>query len=703
VSSAVGKPVNRLEGREKVSGRARYSADFPIAGVTHAVIVPSRRPHGRILRIDSEAANAAPGVIRVFTHLNTPRLTEVSGPPMGEDVLPLQQDQVLYEGQPVALVVADTLEHAIEAARLVTVTYRDEPFETDFSKRLDRGETRPIFFWQPDQSIGDVAQAWSSSEVRIEHTYRTVDRHHITMEPSATVAMWQDGTLTLHDAVQGVMDARAVIARVLNLDPQQVRVRNEFVGGGFGCKGWVWPHQILAAMATRELGRPVKLVLSRAQTFTGHGYQPAAIQTLALSASRDGRLTGIQHDSVLSGSFVGQHVEGTGIGTRSLYACPSIKTTHRLVRVNRGEPTPMRAPLEGVGLVAVEIAMDDLAYELKMDPLALRLKNYAEVDPSDGKPFSSKKLRECYDEGARQFGWARRTPAPRSMREGRDLIGYGMATALFGAYRQPAKARVSIDRNGHVSVATSTQEIGTGCRTIFPQIAADVLDVPVESVSLAWGDTTLPAAPMTAGSVSTGSVGSAVQNGAAQLKAKLAAAGGTTPQSYAEAVSRLGVERVSAEGEFNPAAESPSALFSFGAIFAEVRIDEQIPIPRATRIVGVYNAGRIINPKTARSQMIGGLIWGIGQALLEHSEMDHRLGRYLSKNLAGYLVPVNADAPRLEVSFVEEPDPIVNPLGARGIGELGGIGIGAAIANAVFHATGVRVRDLPIRPEHLLT
>lgn len=496
---SVGAPINRLDGAEKVTGQARYTADTPMKGVLHAVIVGSTRPHARIVRIDTQAAQAAPGVIRIFTHLNTPKLGKVSGLPLGQDLLPLQSDEVLYEGQPVALVVARSLETALEAARHVTVTYREQPFETNFSTRLEHGEARPFFFWEPDSAVGDVAAAWETSDVRLQYTYRTADRHHCTIEPSATLAVWRGGKLTLFDSVQGVVDARKMIASALQIDPSRVRVRNAYVGGAFGCKGWIWPHQLLAAVAARELGMPVKLVLTRAQTFTSHGYQPATIQTLSISAEESGRLTGIRHDSFVAGSHVGNHVEGVGIGTRSLYACSSISTTHRLVRVHRGDPTPMRAPLEGVGLVAVEIGMDELAYELRMDPLELRLKNYAEHDPTDGKPFSSKKLRECYERGAEQFGWSRRSREPRSMRDGRELIGYGMATAIFSAFRQPSRARISIDRQGLVLVEASTQEIGTGTRTVLPQIAAQALGVPTERVRLAWGDTDLPPAPMTAG------------------------------------------------------------------------------------------------------------------------------------------------------------------------------------------------------------
>jgi xanthine dehydrogenase YagR molybdenum-binding subunit len=396
-------------------------------------------------------------------------------------------------------------------------------------------------------------------------------------------------------------------------------------------------------------------------------------------------------------------MEAAGWDTHPLYSWPAFSISHRMARLDRGSPAAMRSPFGGVGLVAVEIAMDELAYALRMDPLELRLKNYAEVDPSDGLPFSSKKLRECYVEGARRFGWSNRIAEPRAMREGRDLVGYGMATALLRAFRFPASARVSIDRAGQVLIHTSTQDVGQGLSTVLPQIAADALGVPVGRVALVLGDTALPAAPFTGGSSATMSVGPAVQDAAAKLRRKLLDAGANGPEGYAGALAALDVERLSADGAWAPAEGQPTtAMFSFGAIFAEVRVDIDLPIPRVARVTGVYSAGRIINPRTARSQMTGGIIWGIGQALLERSEMDSRQGRFLSKNLAGYLVPVNADVPAIDASFVEEFDPHVGPLGARGIGELGALGVGAAIANAVFHATGIRVREVPIRPEHLL-
>ena len=701
---SIGQPISRLDGPAKVAGSARYAADTPVPDAAYAVIVPATRAKARITGFHLAAASAAPGVIGIFTHQNTPKFGKVTVPLAGETVLPLQDNCVHYEGQAVALVVADSLEQATEAARLVQVSYGDEPFDVTFLAGLDRGEVVPEFFGIPlNRTNGDVAAAWAQADVRVEGTYRTADRHHAAIEPAATLAVWQDGHLLVHDATQGVVDARTCLAQALHLDPATIRVKCEFIGGGFGGKGWGWPYQILAAMAARELRRAVKLVLTRAQSFTAHGYQPATHQTVALSARADGKLTGMRHDTVAAGAFVGEHVEAAGWDSHPLYAWPAFSTSHRLVRLDRGSPAAMRSPFGGVGLVAVEIAMDELAYKLGMDPLDLRLKNHADVDPSDGLPFSSKKLRECYDEGARRFGWSKRLYAPRSMRDGRDLVGYGMATALLRAFRFPAQARVSIDRAGQVRVETSTQDIGQGVSTVLPQIAADVLGVPVERVALALGDTVLPVAPFTGGSSATMSVGSAVQDASAKLRDRLLEAGANGPEGYPGALAARDIEVLSVDGAWSPDEGAPSAaLFSFGAIFAEVRVDVDIPIPRVSRVVGVYSAGKILNTKTARSQMTGGIIWGIGQALLERSETDRGLGRFLSKNLSGYLVPVNADVPELDASFVEEFDPHASPLGARGIGELGAIGVGPAIANAIFHATGVRVREVPIRPEHLL-
>jgi xanthine dehydrogenase YagR molybdenum-binding subunit len=700
--------TDRVDGREKVAGTARYTADTRVDDVTYAVFAPATIARGRIVELDTAAAERAPGVVTVYTHLNLPQ-ARAFGPPVGQTQLPLHGDEIRYEGQPIAIVIAETLEQATHAARLVQATYAPEPFETDFRVMREQAE-RQEQWAEPDSSVGDVDGALAESEVVVDATYRTVDRHHSPLETSATIVEWLDGDLIVHDSAQGVMAVRAVLAQALDLDPQRIRVENEFLGGGFGCKGFIWPHQILAALAARELGRPLKLVLTRAGAFTSHGYQPATEQHVTLGAAGDGTLRAIRHHSLNPCARGESHVEYAAIGTRSLYAAPAIETQHRVVPVDRSNPTPMRAPNEGPGLFGIECAMDELAYALDLDPLELRLRNYAEVDPTSGRPFSSKELRACYEQAAERFGWSQRDPRPRSTRDGHDLVGVGMATASMQTFRFPAKARVGIDHEGGVLVEASTQDVGGGVRTVLTQVAAEALGVPTELVRIAIGDTMLPESPMTGGSSATLSVGSAILAAAQNLRKRLASvdAALTEQGRYAEVVAKSGEPRLAAEGEWSPAVtnrvgeDEMYAMHGFGAVFVEVGIDEALRITCVRRAVAVYSAGRIINPKTSRSQMIGGITWGIGQALLEDSVIDHNLGRFLSKNLAGYLVPVSADVPEIDVGFVDEVDLHASALGARGIGELGATGIGPAIANAVFHATGVRVRELPIRPEHLL-
>ncbi|MDE2573446.1 MAG: xanthine dehydrogenase family protein molybdopterin-binding subunit [bacterium] len=698
---AIGVGHDRLDGREKVTGAACYAADTPVERLAHGVFVAATIPRGRILRIDLALADAAPGVLRIFTHENMPRLRPAPSPPAGQSLMPLQSDRVAYEGQPIALVVAATLEQAQHAASLIAAEYERQPSSVDFRSRLDRAAEASSFF-ESDTHLGNVDAALAGAPLRLAQRYRTADRHHSPLEPSATLARWENGMLTLDDATQYVWGVRLVVAEALGIPAERVRVRSSYAGGGFGCKGYVWPHQVLAAAAARELDRPLKVVLTRAQTFTSHGYQTASEQFVEIGAQRDGRLLALRNTSVNPTSQFDAYLEYCAIGSRTMYAVPAIETKHRVVHVDRGTPTPMRAPHDGVAMVGLEIAMDELAYAAGVDPLELRLRNYAERDPSTGKPFSSKELRACYRLAAERFGWGRRDPRPGSMRARRQRMGWGMASALMGTFRFPATARVTIEGDGRVLVEAGTQEIGTGVRTIIPQIAADVLGVPVERVRIALGDTTLPETGGTFGSSTTMSVGSAVADAAAKAAAKLTELGSSGPGDYAATLAAAGLTHLSADGAWQPEENGDWSMHTFGAVFAEVRVDEDLPVPRVSRVVGAYSAGRIINPKTARSQIQGGMVWGIGQALLEESPMDPVLGRYLSKNLAGYLVPASADVPELEVLFAEAFDPHASPLGAKGIGELGAVGVGPAIANAVFHATGIRLRDLPIRTEMLL-
>lgn len=714
MTGAIGTPMPRPDGPLKVTGRAQYAADTRMKGVTHAVLVPATIANGRVLRIDTERAAAAPGVLSVLTHLDMPRLARAPTPPAPSDY-PMQDDRVHYEGQPVAVVIAATLEQAEHAARLVTVEYDTQP-------HLVFGEATPRavdYDWYApfDLRHGDVEAGLAAADVTVEETYTMPSRHHNPMEPSATIAQWDGDQLTMHDATQWTFAVRTVVATAFGIAPEQVRVICPFTGGGFGCKGWVWPHQLLAVAAARHVRQPVKLVLRRSDMYTAHGYQPAERQTITLGATRDGRLTVIRHHAVHVTSLAGSYSDLAVEASRAMYAVPALETSTRIERTHIATPTAMRAPQEGPGMVALETAMDELAYAVNIDPLELRLRNYAEVEPVDGRPYSSKKLRECYLEGARRFGWERRPMQPRSLRDGRLLIGWGMASAMMNTFRFAASARVCLRSDGKVIVQCGAQEIGTGNYAVLAQIAADALDLDPSLVTVQLGDTALPETGPTTGSSSTMSVGSAVADAARKLRARVAELEGdsegrsTSSADYRAIMRQAGVDQLVADGSWSPAEGAQVdagghangvAMHSYGAVFVEVAVDPDLGLVRMRRCVAGYSAGRIINPMTARSQMTGGIIWGYGQAVLEESPVDRDLGRFLSKNLSGVMLPVNADIPDIDTFFVEEHDPHASLTGARGIGELGAVGIGPAIVNAVFHATGKRVRDLPIRIDRLL-
>jgi xanthine dehydrogenase YagR molybdenum-binding subunit len=707
----------RSDAAAKVTGRARFAADQPVAGLRHAVLVTAAVPSGRIRMLDTAEAEAAPGVEAVLTHRNALRLSPIKGLYMHR-LPPLQDDRVHYEGQPIALVVAEQPEQARAAAAELRIEYDPEVVPTVLDDALAEAWTpTPIPRWGPaDTAVGDVGAGLAAADLVIERRYRTANRHHNAMEPSATTAHWDaDGGLTLYDSTQGVANVQTVIASALGLDPAQVHVVCPWTGGGFGSKGHVWPHQIIASMAARMLGGGVRLVLTRAQSFTSHGYQPATRQTVTLGATSEGRLTAIRHVSLNQTARYAEYPELAATGTRTAYACPAIETAHLVAPVATIVPTPMRAPHEGPGMFALESAMDELATEIGMDPLELRMRNYAETDPTTGEPFSSKELRACYLAGSRLFGWGDRPASPRSRREGHKLIGSGMATALMNQYAFPASARVGVSRGGEVVVETGTQEIGTGTYTVLGQIAAETLGCSPDRVTVRLGDSGLPPTGMSAGSSTTLSVGSAVRSAAGDLLERLAVLErnrdpaepvevptGSTPEDRWRRLTRRlahgSAERLWGQGQWAPQ-DNGHSLHTFGAVFAEVEVDEDLGLVRVRRMVGVYSAGRIINPLTARSQMTGGMVWGIGQALLEQSTTDSVLGRFVSKNMAGYLVPVQADVPELHAEFIDEYDSQSGTIGARGVGELGAVGVAAAIANAVHHATGTRIRELPITPE----
>ncbi|MGI5467601.1 xanthine dehydrogenase family protein molybdopterin-binding subunit [Streptomyces sp. CA-132043] len=717
----------RVDAVAKVTGSARYTADHTAPDVRHAVLVTASVPAGRITELHTTAAEKLPGVVAVLSHRNAPKLHPVTAGMYPHGLLPLQEDRIHYEGEPVALVVAEAWEQAVAAAHRVRVRYTVQPAVTTLDEAAPEAyPPTPLPRWGPaDTEVGDLQEGLAAATTIIESSYSTASRHHNAMEPAATLARYADGKLTVHDASQGVFNVQTVLACALDMEPEDIRVLSPFTGGGFGSKGYTWPHEIIVAMAARHLGGTVLLALNRAQSFTSHGYQPQTRQTITLGAKADGSLTALRHTSLSPTSLYGEYVEMAATCSRTAYACPAISTAHRVAPVAAILPTPMRAPHEGPGMFALESAMDELAHELRIDPLELRRRNHALTDPTSGKPFSSKELLACYATGARRFGWDERPMAPRSMRAGRELIGWGMAGATMNQFRFPAAARIRIQPRGDVLVEAGTQEIGTGTYTVLGQIAAQTLGCAAELVQVRLGDTELPRTGMTAGSSTTLSVGSAVRAAARNALMQLAqlATGAQTetangvrladghvhftdsatePVAVAELLQRHGLPELAAEGEWTPQNDALS-LHTFGAVFAEVAVDEDLCVPRVRRVVAAYSAGRIINPLTARSQMTGGIAWGIGQALLEQSVTDAALGRFVSKDLSGYLLPVHADVPELDVVFVDEFDEQASTIGARGTGELGAVGVSAAIANAVFHATGTRPRSLPITPEALLT
>ncbi len=708
---SVGAPLNRRDGPAKVTGGARYAAEMPVARAAHAVLVTSTIGRGTITGVDATAAERLPGVLGVLTPQNAPRLPEGGragfGPPAGRALSLLQDMRVHYNGQPVGVVVAETLEQAEAAAAALRFEYGAEPPRVDMEAELDAAEpyaSRILGTAEPVTRRGDLKAGLARAEVRVDATYTAPIETHNPMEPHATIAAWQDGRLTLYDSTQYVYGVRRFVAKTLGLQEADVRVVSSFVGGAFGCKGSAWSHVVLAALAARHVGRPVKLVLQRGQMFGPVGARPHTVQRLTLGARRDGTLTAMRHASTSSTSELEDWLESSALATRMLYAVPNQETRHDIVRLNVGTPTFDRAPGEASGLFALESAMDELATALGMDPLELRLRNYAEFDLDKGLPWSSKSLRRCYEQAAQRFGWARRVPAIGAMQADGEAVGFGMATATYPARRLPAAASVRAAPGRPVLVRAASHDLGTGTYTVMAQVAAAALGVRVERVRVELGDTELPENPISAGSMTAASTGTAVHLAARDLRRKLEARGGSEPGGGSvEAALDALEEPVEGRAQTEPGEERLRySMHSFGAVFAEVRVDPSLGSVRVARIVGAYGVGRVLNGKTARSQLQGGIVYGLGQALHEDTVLDPRTGRYLNADLAEYLVPVNADVPEIDVTFVEEEDPHVNPIGVKGIGEIGTTGVAAAIANAVFHATGIRVRDLPIRLDALL-
>jgi len=726
MASYIGTATSRVDGRAKVTGEARYAGEFNVPGLVHGYVVEATIPKGRIARIDTSDALSIAGVIDVLTHLNRPSMADKDdaykddvAPEKGSPYRPLYDDRILFAGQPVALVLAEDWETARVAATQVKIEYQKEPHVTELRAERSRAFAIDV----PEKPRGDAEKAFASAAVRHAAEYSIPSEHHNPMELFASTAIWENGELTVYDKTQGVQNVQQYLCKIFKLQPDAVRVMSPFMGGGFGAGLRPQYQVVLAVLGANALKRPVRVMLTRAQMYA-LGYRPASIERLALGASSSGTLDSMQHEAIaVTSQFEEFARNDTGWGNL-LYKSPSAKFGHKLVKLDLPTSCDMRAPGAATGVYALECAMDELAIALKTDPVQLRLQCYSDRHQGEDVPYTSKQLRECYRQGAEAFGWDKRNAESRSMRDGSELVGWGMASGVWEALQMPATVRIVLTANGHAEVATAASDIGTGTYTIMAQVAADTLGLPIDNISVKLGDSTLPQCPVEGGSWIASSVCNAIANTARAVRSDLLEFAKKTKDSplagagvddvalidgkivstrdanravaIASAMQSGKAERITREETNMPAEDKSHARNVHSAIFAEVKVDEEIGIIRVTRVVKAVAAGRILNLKTAHSQIMGGVVWGIGMALHEETLYDHRFGRVMNANIAEYHVPVNADIHDIEVIFVDEPDEKVNPLGIKGLGEIGIVGVAAAVANAVHHATGKRVRDLPI-------
>ncbi|WP_372383158.1 xanthine dehydrogenase family protein molybdopterin-binding subunit [Xanthomonas sp. NCPPB 1068] len=736
-----GTGVPRIDGRAKVTGQARYAAEWPVPDLAYGVVVSSSIAKGTIIGFDLAAARAVPGVLDIITHENRPHMRGMDlfykdmTAPAGSPFRPLYDNTVLYSGQPIALVVAETFEAARHAAHLVQVDYAQEPHDTNLMTNLDRAHKPKAMkagFSPPPKDKGEPDTAFVNAACQVQGDYYSGVEHHNPMELFAsTVIREADGHFTIYDKTQGSQNSRWYVSHVFGLSKRKVTVRNPYVGGAFG-SGLRPQYQLaLAVMASILLDRSVRVMLTRQQMFT-FGHRPETVQRLKLGADRDGTLRAIWHEAIAETSRIEDYVEVVVNWSGQLYACDNVHLGYNLVSLDQYSPMDMRAPGATHGVHALEVAMDELAYEVGIDPLALRLKNYAEVNPADDKPFSTKALRECYQQGAERFGWAQRPMQPRARKEGSEWVGWGMATGQWDAMQMFARAHAVLHADGRLVVSSAASDIGTGTYTVMAMIAAEALGLPLEQVTFQLGDSTLPVAPIEGGSSHVSTVGSAVDGVCGKLRTKLFRLAQALPDSRFARVKQDAVVfadgAIALRGDAGSAIALPALLraaeleqiedkflllpnvlkqrkytrATHGAVFVEVRVDEELGTVRVTRVVSAIAAGRILNPTTARSQIIGGVVWGIGQALHEHTQSDHRFGRFMNHDLALYHVSANADIHDIEVIFADEDDRVVSSLGAKGVGEIGQVGVSAAICNAIFHATGKRIRSTPMTPDKVM-
>jgi xanthine dehydrogenase YagR molybdenum-binding subunit len=772
MNELVGKPIDRVDGKLKVTGRATYAAEFPVKNLAYGVTITSTITKGRVKNIDTSAAEKLPGVIGIMTSENCMQIHFPAGSDPGsgkyaeKDLLPLQNDRVFYGGQHIAVVVAETFEQAEYAAAMVKVSYEQQAPVVGFEKNMVSAYKPAFGLGGAETQVkrGDAEAAMRTAAVTTDETYTTPVFSHNAMEPHASIAAWDGDQLTVYDATQSVMGVKALLSALLGIPAEKVRVIALYIGGGFGSKGFTWANPFLAAMAAKQFNRPVKIALARQQVYSTAGRRTQTLQKIALGADSAGKLIAITHASTSETSFVDEFVETAGVQTPMLYSSPNVSVSHELVRLNRGTPCPMRAPGESVGTFSLEVAMDELADKLNMDPLQLRLVNYAETEEQKKKQFSSKNLKDCYERGADAIDWNNRPSKPGVTKEGKYLVGYGMATATYPANRSSSSAKATLFADGHAEILCGTQDIGTGTYTIATQIAADAFGLPIDKVTVKLGDSIYPKAAQSGGSQVTASVGPPIRaaalgavekivnmaigdknsvlynrkpediaTGDGRIYLKNNAEKGETLMAVlnrnnvnkVEADAKTDVSTRSSQSQPSPAGSpeakieeesksnaavqedektdrKPYAFHSFGAQFAKVLVDPDLGTIKVEKIVGVMDIGKVMNLKTAINQIKGGMIFGLGMALMENVQYDPNNGRIVTRDLAQYLVPVHADIPEIEVQFIDLADPYISPLGARGIGEIGVTGMAAAIANAVYNATGKRVRDLPITPDKLI-
>jgi xanthine dehydrogenase YagR molybdenum-binding subunit len=710
ISNSVGSSVSRKDGRAKVTGTATYSAEFQIPGMVYGYLVTATVANGRIKSIDPSAAERERGVIKVFTHKNPPKVFKPANDFMNSKIyearLPLSDDRIYYAGQIIGLVVADTFERARDAAHLIKVEYENQQPMVDASKANYR--PAPPFFGEDftyeksSTTAGDVTKALASAATKVEATYTTPMELHAPMEPHATIVHWKTpDSVTIYEPTQWVLKSRQTYADLLGLPAERIHVINPYIGGAFGCKAFPWPHGILCATAAREIQRPLKVVVSRRQMTANTGHRSETEQSIQLGASKDGKLTAIIHEVKSATSGVETFTEPCTSVTPVMYATPNMRLKQDLAVMNVGTPTFMRAPGEAPGMWALESAMDELAWALKIDPVKLRLDNETREHQRKNLPYSAKNFAECLRLGSEQFGWEKRPTQTRALTRNGKLVGWGMAASTFPGYRGSTSAKVRLLADGTAHVITAANDMGTGAYTVIAMTAAETLKIPVDKIRVEIGDSTMPDGGMAGGSQMTASLTPAVKLACEEVLKK---AESPSAEKAFDKLKQSGSAAFEATASSAPGEEKKKFAFqSWGAHFCEITVDEEIGRLQITRWVSVMNVGRVLNAKTAASQIRGGVIMGIGSALMEEGHLDLNTGNPVVYDLATYHFPAHADIPRIEVTFVGEPDMNFNPMGVRGVGEIGITGVAAAVANAVYHATGKRLRDLPITPDKLLS